>query len=98
MVIPKPNLAEGWEVSDDGQRWTFYLNQGMEMGDGTPYTSYLVEEVILSELSQRPEYRSSDAEFPRIVAEIIDDYTIMFEFQRPNPGFLEDVSQIEFPR
>lgn len=32
-------LAERWEVSDDGLRWTFHLREGLEWSDATPLTA-----------------------------------------------------------
>ena len=32
----EPGLAERWEMSPDGQRWTFHLRPGVRFHDGTP--------------------------------------------------------------
>ena len=34
-----PGLAEGWEISDDGQQITFTLKDGITYSDGTPITA-----------------------------------------------------------
>ena len=34
-----PNLAERWEVSEDGLQWTFYLRPGVRFFDGVPFTA-----------------------------------------------------------
>lgn len=34
-----PGLAESWEISDDGLRWTFTLRQGVVFHDGTPLSA-----------------------------------------------------------
>lgn len=36
---PKPQLAESWEVSDDGLTWTFKLREGVRWQDGEPLTA-----------------------------------------------------------
>jgi hypothetical protein len=88
----RPNLAETWEVSEDGLQWTFFLAEGREMSDGTPYTSGIVEEVLTlkEEGYQRIKgYAGSEK---------IDDYTIMLVLETANPDFLREVSQIELPQ
>ena len=35
----EPGLAERWEVSRDGLRYTFHLRRGVTFHDGTPFTS-----------------------------------------------------------
>lgn len=34
-----PDLAEDWELSEDGRRYTFYLREGLTFHDGSPLTS-----------------------------------------------------------
>ena len=34
-----PALAERWETSADGRRWTFYLRRGVRFHDGTPFNA-----------------------------------------------------------
>lgn len=36
---PKPDIAERWEVSDDGLRYRFFLRKGITFHDGTNLTS-----------------------------------------------------------
>lgn len=35
----QPDLAQGWERSDDGKTWTFHLRDGIKWHDGAPFTS-----------------------------------------------------------
>lgn len=35
-----PAAAQRWEVSDDGLRWTFYLQPGLRFSDGAPLTAH----------------------------------------------------------
>ena len=36
------DLAESWQVSDDGKTWTFSLHKNMQFDDGTPVTAEAV--------------------------------------------------------
>jgi peptide/nickel transport system substrate-binding protein len=38
-LSPKPELAESWQVSDDGRTWTFKIRQGVKWQDGEPLTA-----------------------------------------------------------
>ncbi len=40
-----PNLAKGWDVSDDGLTYTFKLNEGVKYHDGTDFDA---DDVIYS--------------------------------------------------
>jgi hypothetical protein len=87
----RPNLAQAWDVSEDGLLWTFRLTEGREMTDGRPYTSEIVEQI----LTQNEEgFRWIKG---YVGSEMIDDYTIMIVLESPNPNFLQEVSRIELP-
>ncbi|MCR4430031.1 MAG: ABC transporter substrate-binding protein [Tepidanaerobacteraceae bacterium] len=38
-----PQLAERWEVTDNGKVWTFYLRKGVKFTDGTPFNAEAVK-------------------------------------------------------
>lgn len=38
-----PGLAERWEANQDSTAWTFYLRQGVEFHDGTPFNAEAVK-------------------------------------------------------
>lgn len=78
-----PDLAEKWEVSEDGLKITFYLKKGVKWHDGAPFTAKDVEftyKLILDPKTGCP-YISSYADITRI--SIIDPYTIEFDYKEP---------------
>jgi len=88
----QPDLAVQWEVSEDGLRWTFYLDEGRRMSDGTPYTSEVVEQVLTGE----------EQGFERIKGyqgvEALDDHTFTLYLYEPNKELLEQLATIELPQ
>ena len=42
----KPLAAERWSISPDGRTWTFFLRQGLQWSDGTPFTAQDFEYTI----------------------------------------------------
>lgn len=81
-----PDLAESWEVSEDGKVFTFYLRQDVFWHDGVPFTSadakFTIEEII-SRLN--PIAAGAYQPMESIVAP--DDYTLVITFSRPNNPF-----------
>ncbi|RMF64568.1 MAG: ABC transporter substrate-binding protein [Cyanobacteria bacterium J069] len=63
-----PGLAESWDISDDQQRITFTLREGLKWSDGAPLT---VEDVIFSfnDIYFNPEIPSGESDILRVGAE-----------------------------
>ena len=38
-AMPRPSLAKGWEMSEDGKTYTLYLREGLKWSDGAPMTA-----------------------------------------------------------
>ena len=94
-----PSIARGWEVSDDGTEWTFFLREGMKWSDGDDFNAddfvYQYEDVIMNE-----DLTPTSPPFLRIGNEIgsiskVDDTTVKFTFPVPNYLFLEIVAQAD---
>lgn len=94
-----PSVARGWEVSDDGMEWTFFLREGMKWSDGNDFNAddfiWQYENVILNDdLNPNPPF------FLKIGSEVgsiskVDDTTVKFSFPVPNFLFLEIVAQAD---
>ncbi len=81
------DLAERWEVSEDGREITFYLREGVKWHDGRPFTSRDVEFTYRSLIN--PDVKtpySGDFEMIQSV-EVIGDYTLKVLYKEPfSPG------------
>ena len=86
-----PDLAENWDVSDDGKEYTFFLRRDVVWPDGTPFTAHDVRYTI--ESIQDPEYLSPlRAEWQGIEIEMLDEYTIRFVLGEPYAPFLSNAT------
>lgn len=84
----EPDLAESWDVSEDGLVWTFKLRQGVlfhgEWGELT------ADDVVYSiQRASNPDTSSFSAAFANIeeVAKV-DDYTVTFRLVHPDAAFI----------
>lgn len=96
------DLAESWEVSEDGLTWTFNLRQGVLFHDGEELTA---DDVVYSfETVQNPDNEIAPFR-PRflqngepILFEAVDDYTVVARLTEPNASFFTDISLPIVPR
>ncbi|HRW08597.1 MAG TPA: ABC transporter substrate-binding protein [Caldilineaceae bacterium] len=91
-----PNIAESWEVSEDGTTYTFTLREGLRWSDGEPFTSadilFWWEQVETNpEINANPYgYFVVNGEPATVTAP--DDLTVVFQFVAPNGLFLQNIS------
>ncbi|MDG4772502.1 ABC transporter substrate-binding protein [Solwaraspora sp. WMMD792] len=98
---PQADLAESWEISDDGLTYTFTLRQGVTFHDGTTFTSADVlaslgrqfneDDPTLPEGSSRP-LRSLGANVASLDAP--DEYTVVMVLNSPDATVLNRLSDI----
>jgi peptide/nickel transport system substrate-binding protein len=93
-----PDLAERWEISEDGLRYTFHLRQGVHWHDGAPFTSTDVKFTI--QAMQDPNYQGppelSNLWQP-IQVDTPDPHTVVFTLPEPFSPFLEYTTQRLLP-
>ena len=53
--LPKPDLANSWEIKNDGKTYIFHLNKDIKFSDGTTLTSDLVKYNFVDVTALRPD-------------------------------------------
>lgn len=103
----KGQLAESWDVSEDGLVYTFHLRQGVRFHDGTPFNADAVkfnfDRFLNPEAEQYSETANGYFAFAGIVpliksVDIVDQATVTITLNEPNNQFLrlgvEDCPQL----
>ncbi len=81
----EPALAESWEVSDDGNEYTFHLREDVTFHNGEPFNAEAV--VFTWETYSQPEVPESYNYTTANSAEVIDEFTVKITTEEPNPFF-----------
>jgi peptide/nickel transport system substrate-binding protein len=82
----RPELAESWDVSDDGLTWTFHLRPGATWHDGEPVTA--------SDVAFTYNFYGAHEDFPYMPGyttyfdsvEAVDDQTVAIHLTEPIPN------------
>lgn len=87
-----PQIAESWEISEDGRTYTFTLRQGVLFHDGSELTAddvvFTLDRLVAANagvLNNMGTYTSAEA---------LDDYTVALTLQEPFGPFLSALSRI----
>ncbi|MDK2383635.1 MAG: ABC transporter substrate-binding protein, partial [Candidatus Korarchaeota archaeon] len=85
LVNVKPEVAEKWEVSEDGKVWTFHIRKGIKFASGNPLTAddvvYSLQRVI--KLKQTASWVLTQFVSTPEQIEKIDDYTVKITLDKP---------------
>lgn len=84
-----PDLAESWEVKEDGRVYVFHLRQGVKFHDGTPLTAEAVKWNFDRLLD--PEERVITASYFTPIVEsiqVIDEHTLQINLKYPTNTLL----------
>lgn len=87
-----PGLVVSWEISPDADEYTFFLREGVEFHDGTPFNAEAVKYHF--DRIGDPATGSHAGERVRLnIKEIIidDELTVRFVLNESNAAFIEDV-------
>lgn len=89
---PVPDLAESWEISEDGTEYTFHLVQNAQwhhgFGDFTSADVVYSYERVMDEATGSP-YRAEFSNVESVTAP--DDYTVVIKLKAPDANFLYQV-------
>ena len=101
---PIPGSAERWDVSEDGKTYTFYIREGLKWSNGDPLNAHDFHygmKRVLSPLLATPYIQQFKGiknaiaynegqitDFSEVGVRVIDDLTIQFEMDAPNPVIL----------
>jgi len=84
-----PDLAESWDISDDGLVITFHLRKGVRWHDGAPFTSADVLFTYNTVRDPKTGTSYSDTYGPIEKVEALDDYTVRATYNKPFAPALE---------
>ncbi|HYL58947.1 MAG TPA: ABC transporter substrate-binding protein [Candidatus Acidoferrales bacterium] len=85
-LLPEPRLAEKWEIAQDNKTITFHLRHDVKWFDGQPVTAHDV--VFTLAVIYDPKVPNSIrptllVDHKPIVAEAVDDYTVVMHLPKP---------------
>ncbi len=96
-----PDLLESFE-NEGNRKFTLHLREGHKWSDGSPFTSedfrYWWEDVANNELlspSGPPDFLIVEGNTPKV--SFPDETTVVFEWDDPNPNFLQSLAQARPP-
>ena len=92
LSTPIPNIAKGWEVSDDNTTFTFHLREGHKFSDGQPFTCrdfefYHNDVLANTELTAAPA-GTWTAGGELVDFKCVDETTVQYTFAEAKPTFL----------
>jgi len=92
-----PDLAESYDISDDGILYTFTLREDAEFHDGSPVTT---DDVIFTiRKAQDPALKSAKrANWEGVTVAKIDDRTLTLTLKQPYAPFLENTTMGILPK
>ena len=87
----QPDLAQSWDISDDGLTYTFHLHDGVKFHDGTPLTA----DVVKFSLDRTTAPGSTNAQKQLFAAidtvAAVDPLTVKITLKHPQGDFLYDL-------
>lgn len=87
-------LADSWEVSEDGTAYIFHLREGVKFSDGTELTSAAVRTSFEAAVQNLGDYNGSYGRLTTLLASIDtpDDATVVLNLSQPYYAALNDLT------
>ncbi|MFW5889621.1 MAG: ABC transporter substrate-binding protein [Halanaerobiales bacterium] len=85
-----PGLAKDWEISEDGQTWTFYLKEGIKFHNGDELTAEDFKFTFERALDYGGVTSGKLSSLEEV--EVIDDYTFSLHLDKPDATLLQSLS------
>jgi peptide/nickel transport system substrate-binding protein len=85
-----PELAESWEINEDGTVYTFTLRQGVTFHNGEPFTAEAVIATWESGADPSNDYAQDYAVATSV--EALDDFTVQITTDGPKPLFMNQLT------
>ncbi len=85
-----PDLAESWEISDDGMQYTFKLRQGVTFHNGEVFDADSVAATVQYSSDPSNDYAQDYAKVTDV--SILDPYTVILRTAKPDPVFLTQMA------
>lgn len=82
------NLAKEWSVSNNGQEYTFKLNENIKCHDGTTFDANAVKFTIDRAIAPETENYTKDSWGPIEIVEVVDDLTVTVKMSEAFSPFL----------
>ena len=87
-----PELAEKWDISEDGKTYTFHLRKGVKFSDGSDLTAELVKENIQDVINNKDGYSFLQCLEEIGTMDTPDDSTLILNLKNPCNSLLSDMS------
>lgn len=98
----EPNIAESWDVSDDGLIWTFNLRKDVYFSDGVKLTSadvlFTFNDIVYNDKLNSPLNYNFRIEGKKIGVSAPDSFTVVFTLPKPFAPFLTVAGMSVLPK
>ena len=92
-----PDLAERWEVKDDGKKYTFYLKKNIYWQDGKTFSAD--DLIFTTDILKNKDYTGPKASvLQEVEIKKINDYTVEFNLLQPFAPFISNLTFKILPR